>query len=170
MAASKNKQISAALWKRIKPLLPEVKPSAKGGRPRPDDERALNGILFVLRTGIPWEDLPQELGLGSGMTCWRRLRDWQAAGVWSRLHQLLLAELRGAGKLDFSRASQPARLGGLRTTGGRAAKGAGRARAAQALARQAACRQGLRLRALPGASEAARNQGSDRPQRVDGAQ
>ena len=69
------------------------------------DGTALNGILFVLRTGIPWEELPQELGFGSGMTCWRRLRDWQAAGVWNRLHLLLLHELRGAGKLDFSRAS-----------------------------------------------------------------
>jgi transposase len=105
MGQSKNKLISAALWKKIKPLLPVAKPSAKGGRPRLDDELALNGILFVLRTGIPWEDLPQEMGFGSGMTCWRRLRDWQAAGVWHRLHMLLLAELRGAGRLDFSRVS-----------------------------------------------------------------
>ncbi|WP_230950774.1 IS5 family transposase, partial [Xanthomonas translucens] len=65
----------------------------KGGRPRVDDQSALNGIVYVLRTGIAWEDLPQELGYGSGMTCWRRLRDWQAAGVWHRLHQVLLAEL-----------------------------------------------------------------------------
>jgi transposase len=70
-----------------------------------DDELALNGILFVLRTGIAWEDLPQELGFGSGMTCWRRLREWQAAGVWHQLHLMLLAELRGARRLDFSRAS-----------------------------------------------------------------
>jgi transposase len=70
-----------------------------------DDRKALNGILFVLYTGIRWEFLPQELGYGSGMTCWRRLRDWNAAGVWQRLHELLLAELRGAGALDFSRAS-----------------------------------------------------------------
>lgn len=100
-----KKEVSAALWARLQPLLPVVTPSPRGGRPRVDDERALNGILFVLRTGIPWEDLPQELGFGSGMTCWRRLRDWQAAGVWHRLHLLLLAELRGAGRLDFSRAS-----------------------------------------------------------------
>ncbi|NRT58225.1 transposase [Leptothrix sp. C29] len=64
----------------------------------------MNGILFVLRTGIGWEHLPQELGYGSGMTCWRRLRAWQAAGVWHWLHLVLLAELRGAGQLDFSRA------------------------------------------------------------------
>jgi len=102
---NKKAEISATLWKKIKPLLPEVAQSPKGGRPRLDDERALNGILFVLRTGIGWEDLPQELGFGSGMTCWRRLRDWQAAGVWHRLHLLLLAELRSAGRLDFSRVS-----------------------------------------------------------------
>lgn len=61
-------------------MLPVMAPSAKGGRPRLNNEQALNGILFVLRTGIPWEELPEELGFGSGMTCWRRLRDWQAAG------------------------------------------------------------------------------------------
>lgn len=101
----KNKEISASLFKRIEPLLPVFTPSAKGGRPRVSDEMALNGILFVLRTGIPWEELPQELGFGSGMTCWRRLRQWQDAGVWHQLHMLLLAELRSAGRLDFSRAS-----------------------------------------------------------------
>ena len=102
---SRNREVSAALWKQIEPLLPKVKPSAKGGRPRLDDELALNGIIFVLRTGIPWEDLPQEMGLGSGMTCWRRLRDWQAAGVWHRLHRVLLKQLRGVGQLDLSRVS-----------------------------------------------------------------
>ena len=65
----------------------------------------LCGILFVLYTGIPWEYLPQELGFGSGMTCWRRLRDWNEAGVWQRLHEVLLAELRAAGMLDLSRAA-----------------------------------------------------------------
>ena len=78
---ARRKEIPAALWKRIEPLIPPVKPSPKGGRPRVSDQQALNGIVYVLRTGIPWEELPQELGYGSGMTCWRRLRDWQAAGV-----------------------------------------------------------------------------------------
>ncbi len=64
----------------------------------------LSGILFVLYTGIPWEFLPQELGFGSGMTCWRRLRDWHQAGVWQRLHESLLAELHAAGALDWSKA------------------------------------------------------------------
>ena len=104
MGKNRNKEISAALYKRIAPLLPLVEPSPKGGRPRLSDEQALNGILFVLRAGTPWEHLPQELGFVSGMTCWRRLRDWQSAGVWHRLHMALLTELRSAGKLDFSRA------------------------------------------------------------------
>ena len=70
------------LWERIKPLLPPEAPKPKGGRPRVPDRAALTGILFVLRTGIQWELLPQEMGCGCGMTCWRRLRDWQAAGLW----------------------------------------------------------------------------------------
>jgi transposase len=68
------------------------------------DRQALTGILFVLKTGIPWEDLPQEMECGSGMTCWRRLRDWNEAGVWERLHQVLLDELQDAEQLDWSRA------------------------------------------------------------------
>jgi transposase len=74
------------------------------GRKRLDDRACLNGILFVLSTGIRWDRLPQQLGYGSGITCWRRLRDWQAAGVWNRLHELLLAELRAADRIDWSRA------------------------------------------------------------------
>ncbi len=61
-----------------------------------EDRQVLHGILFVLYTGIQWEWLPQELGFGSGMTCWRRLRDWNDAGVWQRLHEVLLDELRPA--------------------------------------------------------------------------
>jgi transposase len=64
----------------------------------------LCGILFGLYTGIPWEFLPQELGFGSGMTCWRRLRDWHEAGVWQQLHEAPLAELNAAGPLDWSKA------------------------------------------------------------------
>jgi transposase len=93
------------LWAAIAPLLPPAKPRPKGGRPPVPDRAALTGIIFVLRTGIQWEDLPAEMGCGSGMTCWRRLRDWQAAGVWARLHRLLLERLHGADRLDWSRAS-----------------------------------------------------------------
>ena len=76
------------LWARIEPLLPKVERRYRyPGRKRLDDRKVLSGILFVLDTGIPWEFLPQELGFGSGMTAWRRLRDWQDAGVWQRLHE-----------------------------------------------------------------------------------
>jgi transposase len=68
------------------------------------DRQVLCGILFVLYTAIPWEFLPQELGFGSGMTCWRRLAEWHDAGVWQRLHEVLLAELNAADKLDWSKA------------------------------------------------------------------
>ena len=91
------------LWGRIVPVLPVREPRVTG-RPRVADRAALTGILFVLKTGIPWEDLPQEMGCGSGMTCWRRLHEWNEAGVWSRLHQMLLDELQDAGQIDWSRA------------------------------------------------------------------
>jgi len=86
------------LWKIIEPLLPPSKPRRTRfpGRKPVGNREALTGILFVLISGIPWEMLPQEMGCGSGMTCWRRLRDWQKAGVWDRLHRVLLAKLRGA--------------------------------------------------------------------------
>ena len=97
--------VSDELWARIEPLLPVV-PRRRDhpGRKRLDDRKVLCGILFVLYAGIPWEFLPQELGFGSGMICWRcRLRDWHQAGVWQRLHESLLAELHAAGALDWSR-------------------------------------------------------------------
>jgi transposase len=93
------------LWQIIKPILPKHKsPSRKGGRPPISDRSVLKGILFVLKTGIPWEYLPREMRCGSGMTCWRRLRDWKEQGVWKRLHRLLLKKLQAAHKIDWSRA------------------------------------------------------------------
>ena len=93
------------LWAVVEPLLPPHPPTPKGGRPRVPDRAALTGILFVLKSGIPGEMLPRELGCGSGVTCWRRLRDWQAAGVWDRLHRELLNRLGEADKIDWSRAA-----------------------------------------------------------------
>jgi transposase len=78
--------VSDELWASIEPLLPKEPPKPKGGRPRVQDRACLTGIIFVLKTGLPWEYVPQEAGWGSGVTCWRRLRDWQRAGVWRRLH------------------------------------------------------------------------------------
>jgi transposase len=97
--------VSDALWAVIEPLLPPEPPKPKGGRPRVPDRAALMGILFVLRSGIPWEMLPQEMGCGSGMTCWRRLRDWQQAGVWDRLQRVLLDRLGRRNAIDFRRAA-----------------------------------------------------------------
>ena len=96
--------VSDELWSLIEPLLPEPGPKKVEGRPRVPDRQALCGILFVLHTGIQWEYLPQELGFGSGMTCWRRPAAWNEAGVWDELHLVLLKKLRSAGKLDWSRA------------------------------------------------------------------
>jgi transposase len=93
------------LWAIIQPMLPKRAPGPKGGRPRLDDRKALTGILFVLKTGIGWEDLPAEMGCGSGMTCWRRLRDWQQDGTWRRAHAELLRRLDEAGRIDWSRAA-----------------------------------------------------------------
>ena len=110
--------VSDELWQLIEPLLPKHVPSPKGGQPPTSDRVCLSGILFVLKTGIPWEDFPQEMGC-CGMTLWNRLRDWQKAGVWQKIHQLLLAKLRGADKIDFSRvivdsASARAVFGGIK--------------------------------------------------------
>src|ERR687886_2544667 len=102
--------VSDELWEIVEPLLPPEPPKPKGGRPRVDDRAALAGIIFVLKSGMPWRMLPRELGCGSGVTCWRRLRDWQAAGVWSRLHQTLLDRLGRADRIDWSRASLDSRL------------------------------------------------------------
>ena len=98
--------VSDELWAATEPLLPQEPPKPKGGRPRSVDNRAaLSAILFVLQTGIPWEMLPQEMGCGSGMTCWRRLHQWQQAGVWAELHAVLLDKLARSDQLDWSRAS-----------------------------------------------------------------
>jgi transposase len=95
--------VSDELWGLIEPLLPKRTERARpGGRNRHPDRLTLSGILFVLHTGIAWRHLPQELGFGSGVTCWRRLDEWQRAGVWERLHRLLLERLRAAGQIEWA--------------------------------------------------------------------
>ena len=100
-----REMVDDELWSVIEPLLPAAKRRRRRypGRRSLDNRRVLTGILFVLMSGIPWEMLPKEMGCGSGMTCWRRLRDWHRAGVWYRLHRVLLSKLRGADKIDLSR-------------------------------------------------------------------
>ena len=98
--------VSDELWQIIEPLLPEEPPkNPEGGRPRIDNRAALTGIVFVLKSGIPWEMLPQEMGCGSGMSCWRRLKEWQDGGVWERLHRVLLDRLGETERIDWERAS-----------------------------------------------------------------
>lgn len=106
-----------ALWEIIEPVIP-VKPRRfkHPGRKRVPDRACLTGILFVLTTGIPWEYLPKEMGCGSGMTCWRRLAEWQREGVWQKLHEILLAKLNAAGRIDWSRAAVDS--GAVRAVGG----------------------------------------------------
>jgi transposase len=97
--------VSDELWELVEPLLPVKERRFRyPGRRRLPDRQALQGILFVLHTGVSWTHLPAELGFGSGVTCWRRLDEWQKAGVWERLHELLLARLRAAGEIEWSRA------------------------------------------------------------------
>jgi transposase len=93
------------LWGALEPLFPSPPPRPKGGRRRLPNRATLTGILFVLRTGIPWEWLPQEMGCGSGMTCWRGVRDWQTQGAWQRVHQTLLSALGDADQIDWRRAA-----------------------------------------------------------------
>ena len=124
--------VSDELWELVEPLIPKVvRRHRYPGRKRIEDRRVLTGIVFVLKTGIGWQHWPQERGCGSGMTCWRRLQEWQQAGVWQRLHELLLERLDQAERIDWSRvvvdsAHLPAVLGGCkpgpaRSTGAKAA-------------------------------------------------
>ena len=105
MSGSAPWVVSDELWELVAPLLPvRQRRSRYPGRKRLPDREALQGILFVLQTGTPWMHLPQELGFGSGYTCWRRLDEWQQAGVWEKLHALLLTRLRAAGEIEWGRA------------------------------------------------------------------
>jgi transposase len=90
------------LWNLVEPFIPLHKANSKGGRPRLADRACLAGIVFILGSGIPWEMLPHEMGCGSGMTCWRRLRDWQEAGIWQLIHFVLLDWLARNGRIDWS--------------------------------------------------------------------
>ena len=103
--SAKPWEVPDGLWLRMEPLLSARQRRFRYPGRRPLDDRwVLQGILFVLHTGIGWEHLPQELGFGCGMTAWRRLRAWQEAGVWERLHEVLLAELHAAGEIEWARA------------------------------------------------------------------
>jgi transposase len=99
-----RKWVSDELWNQVEALLPVEPPKPQGGRPRIPDRKCLVGIVFVLRTGCAWNDVPAELGCGDGTTCWRRFQLWTEAGVWEQVWQCVLAELRNEGCIDLSRA------------------------------------------------------------------
>lgn len=144
--------VTDELWEVVEPLLPDESPKPKGGRPRIDDRAALTGILFVLKSGIPWEMLPQEMGCGSGMTCWRRLKEWNEAGMWEELHHELLDRLGKADEIDWQRASldsasvpapggakRPARIRQIKERRARSATTCGRPRRRPALGDPHSC-------------------------------
>jgi transposase len=101
--------VTDELWDVVAPLLPRRRAQPRGGRPWVDDRATLTGVLYVLRTGIAWRHLPTELGWGSGVTCWRRLREWQRRGVWQRLHRAMLDRLAAADQIDWTRAALDSR-------------------------------------------------------------
>ena len=96
--------VSDELWAEVEPLLPPEPDKSKGGRPRKPDRACLTGIVLMLRTGMPWNMIPQELGGGVGSTCWRRFQEWTLAGVWSEVHKRLLRTLGHKGEIDLERA------------------------------------------------------------------
>ena len=102
---AQDRFVTDTLWERLAPLIPQrpYRVYRIAGRPTVPDRAVFGGIVFVLLTGIPWKKLPLELGYGSGITCWRRLREWQEAGVWDQLRKIVLDELGQAGMIDGSR-------------------------------------------------------------------
>lgn len=94
--------LTEELWAGIESLLPRHKPSPEGGAPRRSDRACLEGILYVLKGGIPWRMLPAEFGV-SATTCWRRFQEWTKIGVWDQLHRKLLSLLGKRGKLQTKR-------------------------------------------------------------------
>lgn len=108
--------ISDKLWEMIAPLLPTGKPTAKGGRPPRDSRECLEGILWILKTGAPWVDLPQRYP--SPSTCWRRLVAWEEDGTWLKIWQVFLGALDERGKIDWEEffvdgSFSPAKKGGF---------------------------------------------------------
>lgn len=97
------------VWETIEPYFPPRPPRLKGGRPATSDRDVLTGILFVLKTGIAWDDLPLEMGCGCGVTCLRRLREWDQSGTWQQVARILRSSLRHAKRIDWARAESEAR-------------------------------------------------------------
>lgn len=99
MATATPTELTDRQWALIAPLLPN---RARTGRPRADDRKTINGILWVLRTGARWADMPRDYGAPS--TAHVRLQTWQTQGVWETIWRTMLASLDEKGKLDWDKA------------------------------------------------------------------
>jgi transposase len=99
MSRKTKRVLTDEQWQRTAPHLPEHPPSPKGGRPRADDRECLEGILWLLRSGARWQDIPVDLP--SGSTCWRRLQEWAGDGVLEDIQAALVGELAELGKVDL---------------------------------------------------------------------
>jgi transposase len=99
MARKTKRVLTDEQWDRLAPHLPEHPPSPKGGRPRADDRECLEGLLWLLRSGARWQDIPVDLP--SGSTCWRRLQEWSGEGILETIQALLLEELVELGRIDL---------------------------------------------------------------------
>jgi transposase len=115
-----ERELTERLWERIRPLLPNRDPGPKGGRPWADDRACFEGVVYVLRSGCRWRDLPERFP--SPATCWRRFRDWTAEGVWDRVWRLVLEELDRAGQLDTTELYLDATFAPAQKGGSRSAK------------------------------------------------
>ncbi len=125
-SVARERELNDRLWARVRPLLPGHAPQPKGGRPPVDDQACFEGVVFVLRNGLRWRDLPDRFP--SPVTCWRRHRDWTEAGVWEGAWRAVLDELAAAGLLDTSElyldcTFAPAQKGGSRSARPGAARG-----------------------------------------------
>jgi len=95
--------VSEELWEEVRSLLPRERPKPRGGRPRVPDRQCLIGIVYVLRTGMAWNMVPTEFGCGSGVTCWRRFKQWTVEGIWEDVEKKVLNALGRCGQIDWSR-------------------------------------------------------------------
>lgn len=125
-SVARERELNDRLWERVRPLLPPPIPRPKGGRPRADDRACFEGVVFVLRNGVRWRDLPDRFP--SPATVWRRHAEWSAEGVWERVWRAVLDELAEAGLLDTSElyldcTFAPAQKGGRRSAPPSAARG-----------------------------------------------
>src|SRR5215469_4660475 len=136
--AQEQVSLTDAQWDHIQPLLP---PARREGRPRADERRTLEGILYQLRTGCRWQDIPAEYG--SGVTCWRRLPQWEADGTWDRIWPILLSTLDSTGRLAWARAFLQGTIIPVRraSSTSRASNGTGSSRNTQVSLQTAPARQ-----------------------------